>query len=391
MKRFLSVLGAVLLLALLILPSFILASPAKASSTSASSDYVPGELIVKFKNGVSSQSIQALHSKLGAQVAKKSKYGWQVVKFKNASVESMMLKYKADPNVAYAEPNYYFHADWTPNDPYFSTQQWGPQKIQAPQAWDVTRGSSSVMIAIVDTGVQYDHPDLSGKVYAGYDFVSNDWDPYDENGHGTHCAGIAAATTNNGVGIAGVAPNASILAVRVLDANGSGTLDNVASGIDYAADAGAQVISLSLGSTSGSTTLQNAVDYAWNHGSVVVAAAGNSSSSAPNYPAYYSNAIAVASTTSSDTLSSFSNYGSWVDVAAPGSSIFSTYPYDTYATLSGTSMATPHVAGEAALLAAQGRTNSQIRAAIQNTCDRISGTGTYFTYGRINAYRAVTY
>src|SRR5947208_3036007 len=105
MKRFLSVLGAVLLLALLILPSFILASPAKASSTSESSDYVPGELIVKFKNGVSSQSIQALHSKLGAQVAKKSKYGWQVVKLKNASVESMMLKYKADPNVAYAEPN----------------------------------------------------------------------------------------------------------------------------------------------------------------------------------------------------------------------------------------------------------------------------------------------
>jgi thermitase len=303
----------------------------------------------------------------------------------------MMNKYKANPNVAYAEPNYYYHAEWTPNDPYFSSKQWGPQKIQAPQAWDVTRSNRSVKIAIVDTGVQYDHPDLSGKVILGYDFVDNTYDPYDKNGHGTHCAGIAAAVTNNGTGIAGVAPNASILAVRVLDANGSGTLDNVASGIEYAADQGAQVINLSLGGPFDSSTLQNAVNYAWNHGSVLVAAAGNESSSAPSYPAYYSNTISVASTTSSDTLSYFSNYGSWVDVAAPGSSIYSTYPTNSYATLSGTSMATPHVAGVAALLAGQGKSNSQIRAAIENTADQISGTGTYFAHGRVNAYKAVNY
>jgi thermitase len=165
----------------------------------------------------------------------------------------------------------------------------------------------------------------------------------------------------------------------------------VASGIEYAADQGAQVINLSLGGPFDSSTLQNAVNYAWNHGSVLVAAAGNESSSAPSYPAYYSNTISVASTTSSDTLSYFSNYGSWVDVAAPGSSIYSTYPTNSYATLSGTSMATPHVAGVAALLAGQGKSNSQIRAAIENTADQISGTGTYFAHGRVNAYKAVNY
>ncbi|WP_370589259.1 S8 family peptidase [Thermoactinomyces sp. CICC 10521] len=374
------------MLALLIVPSSIFASPAHPTN------YVPGELIVKFKPGVNTASVESLSDQLGAKVVESSKYGWQVVKFdKNTSIQDMIKKYKANPNVQYAEPNYYFHAEWTPNDTYFSSQQWGPQKIQAPQAWDVTRGSSSVKIAIVDTGVQYDHPDLSGKVIKGYDFVNNDSDPYDQNGHGTHCAGIAAAVTNNSRGIAGIAPNVSILAVRVLDANGSGTLANVANGIQYAADQGAKVISLSLGGSAGTSTLQNAVNYAWSKGAVVVAAAGNESTSAPSYPAYYSNAIAVASTDSSDRLSYFSNYGSWVDVAAPGSSIFSTYLGSTYQTLSGTSMATPHVAGLAGLLASQGRSNSQIRAAIENTADRISGTGTYFTYGRINAYKAVNY
>lgn len=388
MKRFLSVVSAVLLVVLLVIPSTIFAQQTQDPSSSA---YAPDQLIVKFKSGTSAKSIQALHSEEGAKVVSKSKLGFEVVKFNNSSVQEMMQKYKQDPNVEYVEPNYYFHATWTPNDPAFSTLQWGPQKIQAPQAWDVTRSSSSVRIAIVDTGVQANHPDLNGKVINGWDFVYDDSVPNDANGHGTHCAGIAAATTNNGIGIAGMAPNASILAVRVLDASGSGTLDDVANGIIYAADNGAKVISLSLGGSSGTATLKNAVDYAWSKGAVVVAAAGNSNTSAPSYPAYYSNAIAVASTTSSDTKSSFSNYGSWVDVAAPGSSIYSTYINSSYATLSGTSMATPHVAGVAGLLAAQGRSNSQIRAAIQNTADPISGTGTYWTYGRVNAYKAVNY
>ncbi|BCU81149.1 alkaline serine protease [Polycladomyces abyssicola] len=390
MRRMLSVLVALLMVAALAIPA---SGGVQAASPDAKAAFAPGEVIVKFKNGTTTSTKQAVLSQESGRVLFHSKeIGFDVVKIPSGkSVSQAVREYRNNPNVEYAEPNYLYHADWTPNDPYFSTQQWGPQKVQAPAAWDITRGSSSVRIAIVDTGVQYNHPDLSGKVVLGHDYVDGDNDPYDGNGHGTHCAGIAAAVTNNSTGIAGMAPNASILAVRVLDSNGSGTLDAVANGIIYAADNGAKVISLSLGGSVGSTTLQNAVNYAWNKGAVIVAAAGNSGISAPSYPAYYSNAIAVAATTSSDVKASYSNWGSWVDVAAPGSSIYSTYPTNTYTSLSGTSMATPHVAGLAGLLAAQGRSNSNIRAAIQNTADPISGTGTYWTYGRINAYRAVQY
>lgn len=383
MKRFLSICTTLVLVALLAIPVSVLASPAPAG------DFVPGELIVKFKEDISAQSTQSVHAQYGAKSVEKSKYsGFEIVKFKG-SITKMMEKYKNNPMVEYVEPNYYVHAMWTPND--LTSKQWGPQKVQAPQAWDISRSSSDTIIAIVDTGVQANHPDLSGKVIQGYDFVDDDGVAQDGNGHGTHCAGIAAAVTNNGTGIAGMAPNARIMAVRVLNNQGSGTMADVADGILYAARNGADVISLSLGGSYGSSALQNAVQQAWNSGAVVVAAAGNSGLSLPSYPAYYSQAIAVASTTSNDTISYFSNYGSWVDVAAPGSDIYSTYINSSYQTLSGTSMATPHVAGLAALIASQGKNNSQIRAAIENTADQISGTGYYFQHGRINAYRAVNY
>ncbi|OJF17173.1 MAG: thermitase [Bacillaceae bacterium G1] len=280
---------------------------------------------------------------------------------------------------------------WTPNDTHFSKKQWGLKKIKAPAAWNVTKSKRSTWIAIIDTGVQYDHPDLSGKVVRGYDFVDDDWDPYDNNGHGTHCAGIAAAVTNNARGIAGMAPNATIYAVRVLDDSGAGTLDDVVGGIIHAVDKGADVINLSLASSFGAISLREAVDYAWKKGVVVVAAAGNNGSFFPSYPAYYSNAIAVAATDLDDTKPYWSNYGSWVDVAAPGVDIYSTFTDNSYVELSGTSMAAPHVAGLAALLDAQGRSASEIRKAIENTADPISGTGNYWKKGRINAYRAVKY
>ena len=232
---------------------------------------------------------------------------------------------------------------------------------------------------------------MASKVIYGHDYVDNDNTSDDGNGHGTHCAGITGALTNNSIGIAGVAPQTSIYAVRVLDNQGSGTLDAVAQGIREAADSGAKVISLSLGAPNGGTALQQAVQYAWNKGSVIVAAAGNAGNTKANYPAYYSEVIAVASTDQSDKKSSFSTYGSWVDVAAPGSNIYSTYKGSTYQLLSGTSMATPHVAGVAALLANQGYSNTQIRQIIESTSDKISGTGTYWKNGRVNAYKAVQY
>jgi thermitase len=386
-KKRVSLIASFVLMASAALPSAIFAEEVDSQ---AGKLYAPGQVVVKYKDNASASAVKSARAKAnGTVMEKNNKLGFEVVKVKG-SVEATIEKLKKDPNVEYAEPNYYLHASYTPNDPYFSTRQYGPQKIQAPQAWDIAEGSGA-KIAIVDTGVQSNHPDLAGKVVGGWDFVDNDSTPQDGNGHGTHCAGIAAAVTNNSTGIAGTAPKASILAVRVLNNSGSGTWTAVANGITYAADQGADVISLSLGGTVGNSGLQQAVDYAWSKGSVVVAAAGNAGTTAPNYPAYYSNAIAVASTDQNDNKSSFSTYGSWVDVAAPGSSIYSTYPTSTYSSLSGTSMATPHVAGVAGLLAAQGRSASNIRAAIENTADKISGTGTYWAKGRVNAYKAVQY
>jgi thermitase len=367
------------------------ATPAAAAQNSTGQTQVaPSEIIVKFKDGISSAKSESIHSKAKGQVVEKEDK-FQVVKVKDGNVQNAIESYEKNPEVEYAEPNYTYSASWTPNDTYYSYYQYAPQKVQAPSAWDVTRGSSSVKVAIIDTGVDYNHPDLAGKVVKGYDFVDDDWDPMDLNDHGTHCAGVTAAATNNSRGIAGMAPNVTLLAVRVLDASGNGSLDDVAAGITYAADAGAKVISLSLGGPSSATTLQNAVNYAASKGVVVVAAAGNESTSAPSYPAYYSNAIAVAATDSYDRLASFSNYGSWVDVAAPGVDILSTVPGGYYAYMSGTSMATPLVAGIAGLLASQGRSASNIRAAIENTATPISGTGTYFSKGRVNAANAVRY
>ncbi|WP_409253806.1 S8 family peptidase [Bacillus sp. SCS-153A] len=354
--------------------------------------YVKGEVLVKFKENVSEAERGKALKALGATEVPDTdavKSEFSVLKVGN--VEAVVKALSKNPNVEYAEPNYNFSATWTPNDTYYQGYQYGPQNTYTNYAWDYTRGSSGQEIAVLDTGVDYYHPDLDGKTLLGYDFVDNDYYPMDLNGHGTHVAGTAAAETNNGRGVAGMAPDTKILAVRVLDANGSGSLADIADGIRYAADAGAEVLNLSLGCDCNTTTLKNAVDYAWNKGAVVVAAAGNDGVSTTFEPASYANAIAVGAVDSNDNKASFSNYGTWVDVTAPGVSIASTVPNNGYSYMSGTSMASPHVAGLAGLLASQGRTNVQIRAAIEQTADPISGTGTYFQHGRINSYDAVRY
>lgn len=358
---------------------------------------VPGQFLVQFKPQVAAAQRAAIAAQLGAKLVDRvAALDVDVLEFPALSAksdpkaaESVLQALKANPDVVYAEPNYILQAYWTPNDPGVS-QQWAWDRIDAYEAWDVTRGSPNTIIAVVDTGVQRSHPDLDGKIVPGYDFVDGDTAPDDGNGHGTHVAGTAAAETDNATGGAGMCPECRIMPVRVLNNSGSGTLANVANGIIWAADNGAKVINLSLGAPTGATTLQNAVNYAWNRGAFLACAAGNENTSAPSYPAYYSNCFAVASTTSSDTRSSFSNYGSWVEVGAPGSNIYSTWRGSTYNTISGTSMATPHVAGLAGLLASQGLTNAQIWERIMQTADKIPGTGTYWTGGRINAYKAVT-
>ncbi|GIV97328.1 MAG: hypothetical protein KatS3mg057_1985 [Herpetosiphonaceae bacterium] len=397
MKRF-----AVLLLSIcVVLTAFApTASFARPSSPSARADVsapaVPGEFLIKFKPGTARNDRAAAVKAQGGQIfARVDALDVEAVEFpalkanpNSKAAERILAMLKRNPNVEYVEPNYIYSVTFTPNDPGLSNQ-WAWDRIDAFEAWDVTQGSSGVVVAVVDTGIQRNHPDLDSKIVAGYDFVSGDTAADDGNGHGTHVAGTAAAETNNGTGGAGTCPNCKLMPVRVLDDNGSGTLTNVANGITWAADNGAKVINLSLGG-GGSSTLQNAVNYAWNKGVFLACAAGNENTSSPSYPAYYDKCFAVASTTSSDARSSFSNYGSWVEVAAPGSSIYSTWIGSSYNTINGTSMATPHVAGLAGLLSSQGLSNSQIWDRICQTADDISGTGTYWTCGRINAYTAVS-
>ncbi|MCM3255387.1 S8 family peptidase [Priestia aryabhattai] len=346
------------------------------------------QIIVKFKEDVCEETQLKIHHKYKCTILDHNKeLDFQVLHSKR-DINTLIKIYNKLEEVEYAEPNHMLKAFYTPNDPFFA-YQYGPQKVQAPDAWDVTTSNGNIKIAIIDTGVQLNHPELAIKLWPGYNFVEGNLNPNDGNGHGTHVAGIAGALTENSLGIAGIAPSASIIPVRALDNSGNGTLSNIANAITYSTNAGAKVINLSLGSSQGSITLENAINQAWNQGVVIVAAAGNEASNTLTYPAAYQNVIAVASTDINDQKSDFSNYGTWVEVSAPGSTILSTYTGSYYAYLSGTSMACPHVAGLAALLAAQGKNNVQIKNTILSTCDPVPGTGLYWTYGRINANRAV--
>jgi len=354
-------------------------------------EYAKGHILVGFKAGVSPP---ALGKKLfGGSV--EYVYDTNAVLLiypDNTDVFTLIQTLKKNPTVRYAELDGIVHADFTPNDPSWNSQ-YGPKKINCQGAWDVWQGDAGTVIAIVDTGINYNHPDLSGKVNPGHDYVNGDNDAMDDNGHGTHCAGISAAKTNNSVGIAGVAFNCSLMAVKVLDAGGSGSYANVAAGITYAKNNGAKVISMSLGGGGLDSTTEAAINAAWNAGVVVVAAAGNNGSSSLFYPAAIANCIAVGATDSNDNRAGFSNYGtSWVDVGAPGDNIYATYG-SGYANLSGTSMACPHVAGCAGLIyskiggARTLTTAQQVRSAIENNCDLILLS--YFKWGRVNLFKAI--
>ncbi|HEY1776868.1 MAG TPA: S8 family serine peptidase [Solirubrobacteraceae bacterium] len=276
--------------------------------------------------------------------------------------------------------------------------------VDAPRAWARTRGSRDVRIAVVDTGIDAGHPDLAGKVVAAANFTASTT-ALDLSGHGTHVAGVAAANFDNGIGIAGMAPNARLMDIKVLAVDGdgrtAGDCADVADGIVWATNHGANVINMSLGSRSPCQAIALAVDYAYAHGALPIAAAGNDASTVQSYPAADNHVLSVAATTASDQVASFSNRGaSWVDVAAPGAGIVSTLP--TYANgtgaidygyLSGTSMATPVVSGIAGLIWAQmpaGQANRDVEARILTSAEPVAGTGTDWRYGLVDACRAVT-
>jgi thermitase len=277
------------------------------------------------------------------------------------------------------------------NDDY-SGRQWAIPKIMAPQAWDVTSGQSNVIIAVLDTGIDDKQEDLVGKVIAKVNFTDS---PTTEDvyGHGTHIAGIIAAQAVIGTGMVGLAPDCRLMNVKVADDQGRFDSDVAAKGVRWAVDHGAVVINMSLVSTEPSPSLEEAINYAWNKGAVVVAAAGNLVGNKIVYPAYYLNCIAVAATDNDDHVASWSSQGDWVDVAAPGVDIYSTLPDNKYSYKSGTSMAAAHVSGLAGLLFTlekdrnnDGLINDEVRAAIENGCD---GLNIGALKGRINAFRAV--
>jgi thermitase len=398
--------------------ALVLVAPAGAARPA----YAPSTILVKFANP---PKAAAVVRSLGDRPLGLTLNHVEVVGLdRGESVPKKVARYRAVKGVVYAEPNFIARGQYAgaklaaPNDTGYASQwAWGP--IRALDGWSVYPGSyttgNAAMIAVVDTGVDSRHPDLAdGRILTALGAnclaASGACSPgstLDDNGHGTHVAGIADAATNNVIGVAGTAFGAQVIPVKVLDSTSSGSYASIANGILWAAQHGARAINLSLGGSASSQTLCDAVTEAIADGAIVVASAGNGSTSAANYPAACAGAVGVAATDSSDAQASFSNYGSPdVFLSAPGVSIYSTYPNASYASMSGTSMAAPFVTGVAALLLGQKPTRSvtDVKTILAQNSDKVgSGYGsdpystcagctwsTAFGYGRLDVYRAFT-
>ncbi len=354
-------------------------------------------VVVGFRPDKETEAIGS-SERMGAKTRLRSKSGGlavvEVPVGKNAADFARELS--AKPGVRYAEPDTLVYAAMVSTDPGYP-EQWGLPKIGAPAAWDVSRGAS-VTVAVVDTGVSLTHPDLIGHLDTANqkDFVNGDLVAQDDNGHGTHVAGILGAALNNDRGGAGVANQCTILPIKVMNSKGIGQASSVALGIMWAADHGASVINLSLGETVNSASIDSAVQYAVGKDCVVVAAAGNEGSSAVYYPAANANVIGVSATDINDSRASYSNYGPQVDISAPGSDIYSTWWSAggvLYAKDGGTSMATPFVAGTAALIRAKNPTWTRVMVERQLLGTALDlgapGRDDFFGYGRVRADLAV--
>ena len=402
-------LGVGLLAALVV--ARVLLSPlatAQASPPEAPppTNFQQGAILVKFKPLVSFAADLALGAQGLRTISTVPASGVRKVAVAPGSEESTVRAMSGSPLVEYAEPNYIRSTSYAPNDPRYN-DQWALPKINAPSAWDITTGSPAIIVAIIDTGIDSGHPDRPQNLLLGADFIV---DPNggtlvsgDPHGHGTHVAGIVAARMNNGAGVTGVAPGVTIMSVRVLDAQGSGDTYTTARAITYAADHGAKIISLSLAGLDRSTAEEQAVNYAYSKGALVVAAAGNcyeggvdcdNQINPANYPGALEHVVAAAATDVNDAHAWYSETGSYVDLAAPGNSVLSTCINSAYCKKSGTSMATPYVAGVAALAwsANPSLTADQIDSILRRSALDLGAPGRddVFGQGRVDAYGAVT-
>jgi len=417
----------------LVLAALLVAAPAKAAPAEgappaqAAAPAASGRLMVGFKHGVSTDRQQRLLAALDGRISQRfaSIRGGRLVVVRPRSgraSDALRKRLARSPEVAYAEPDFLQFASKTPDDPFYPLQYAllespDDHDIDAPTAWG-TR-SSCAKVAILDTGIDTDHPDLVGNVYKsadkpnngkdddkngyvddtyGYNTIKGKGSGEDDDGHGTHVSGIVAGHGNNDVGVSGTCWSSKLLAVKFMNSQGKGSTSNAIEGIEYAVKQGFKIINCSFGASSSSSSLHDAVDYAQDHNTLLVVAAGNDSQNIdkhPLYPASYtdSNILAVAASTSDDTLADFSNFGSTaVDVAAPGDSIYSTYLGGGYRILSGTSMAAPYVSGVAALLRKQqsDATYGDLRYAIRHKVDKPPALDGKVAYdGRLNAQKAL--
>ncbi|NOK63051.1 MAG: peptidase S8 [Chloroflexi bacterium AL-W] len=401
----------VLCIAVLTILTFGLVIPTSAAPT-PSADVLPNELIVKLQphitlsptahaNGPDTSQLNTLLSNTRAVMAQSLGHGsasYRIQVEANTDPYVLARQLATHPAVVYAEPNHTRTLMRTPNDTVVN-RQWPLRNISAFGAWDITTGSD-IVIALLDTGVSSTHPDLSNKLLPGYDFFNNDSDATDDEGHGTHTAGVAAADSNNNEGIAGVCWGCRILPVKVLGPRGEGDDATIAAGIRWAVDQGARVISMSLGGPDDTQVLRDAVNYARERNVLIIAASGNNNNEGnlPNYPAAYPNVLAVTATGGSDVVTGFSTVGDFVGIAAPGVGVWSTLwdrnAGDTYGMGNGTSAAAPHVAGAAGLVLSirPDLSADQLMQILQASADdqgppgRDEETG----YGRLNVQRAVT-
>jgi uncharacterized protein with LGFP repeats len=362
-----------------------LAAAPPAAAVPAASDRGAGQLLVQYKTDTTVETKTSLERAQGlAQVKKLDRIGVEVLKTRPGNEGAAIAALQRSGRVVFAERDGRTTADAiTPND-YWWPQQWSPVKVNAPQAWSVTTGSSTVVVAVLDTGVT-SHPDLAGKLTAGYDFINGDSSPVDDNGHGTLAAGVVGALSDNGIGVASLCWQCKIMPVKVLDAVGSGSYSELADGIVWAADRGAKVISMSLSGVDDSSALRSAVQYARNKGAVLTSAAGNDGCDCRSFPASFPEVISVGASDTTDARASYSNYGSWVDVAAPGTN-YTTTMSGAYASFSGTSSATPVVAGVLGLLrsAAPLASVGAIETALLSTASPVG----YVAAGRVDAAAA---
>ena len=371
-------------------------------------EIVPGEVVVQFRDGARGREVAAGRGlAVVAELGRPGKGVPSLVSTQGRPVDQVLAELRADPAVAYAEPSYRVQVvndgsvtAVSVNDP-MTAGQYSLDRMRVRDAWGIETGASG-LVAVLDTGVQGNHPDLSGRVLPGYDFVNDDSNAADDNGHGTWVAGIIAANVNDGYGVAGISWSDSILPVKIMDANGTGNSSDLVAGIRWAADRGATVINMSVGGFPYSQAVQDAVNYAWNKGVVLVGAAGNNNREESFYPASLANVVSVSATQSNDEFSHWSSYGPAVDVSAPGSAVQTTnciasicpHPeWGSHTYISGTSFATPNVAGVVALIRARypTYTPAQVVSRLTSTVDDLgyAGWDNRYGLGRVNALRAV--